>query len=1642
VHLHRGALRHVIAAIALVGLALPAASLASTPSAHAASAPTHSIAVGGGTCVSPTDASCYVSSDPAIAFNLIGNPHTVTFTCGAATAPPGLTYPGGILPGCYDVTASVTDETSGAATTFTSATCGGVVAPINGSSVNCSSVASPLNPNGVAPPPGNSSTASVTINPGAPHAYLISWTGYTGTIAGTCPAGMSINASAVTLTTATGGVPGAPVTAPAGTVCMFTVESEKKYVEINKIVISSPSGSPCAAGAAAATLIYSEAFKAYFGPGCTITAVAYGTVVLKTGVDCTSEPGYPSPVPAPAEYGAGAEYTCTNNTLSVIMIPSSILADVGTIPLTYSVSGLGGFTLSPPGGLCTASGYPASLTTYLGNTVYFCPTGPGGGSIQACITGPINSQPSVCSNTLTFTYILPPSRRVVPYVRWAGEKQVLTKCFGLPGIHAGDPVEFTLTGGGAQAQAALIPVNVGGSVPPGGGNSGPGFSDQSSVWTITDNNGCASVILFAASEGEVVVDASLYEAGSVFSLGTPIINEHVFDVFYLKFDHIDIENIKMTSYANTTLTTPVNSLAFSTTFPDMPTDFTRAAASFSLPNAPGTNPPGAAGYSVPLCLTDLVRAMVHGYFEIPGDPSGRPATSVTITGAPSNAAGSYVLPAGRWVLPEDWPVLATFAGYTTGGSLNGPTPNSVYAWDLNSGWVFNTGNERALLCTGPVTGVGNNIPAAVTAPGTINNAYGDSPASGDEGTPPAVSYGPCFSADQPGTNYQTAETDDSANCEGGATVGIGPFDPTQSCTAPFPLTFTPSGGGDVFGGPVSANSTYLPNGTLNEWDTPMPAAEISFGVNSGPGYLAQVNKTGLYAIPTACSAGAAGSFCDTTTGTFGAPIYPDPFYATAIPPSPLIPPVTNNGGYLWDTFGPVSGPVYGTLTSAGFVAGESDFTGGIPANTCYTANYVYSATPTPGCYVANPVGSVSNVVTSAQCTSLNGVWTQTNPGPPPVGTCYIAPAPTTATMGAGLNTTDFGSCSGLLTPSNNSVTLVSAAGFVPGMTVEVYQSQTFANGAGAYGTVLATNLQVTGVSGNTVTFNAASIPAGLCIPAYQGVFLSQQLAITASGNNFTNPAPGTSVTLVNPSGNSATTTVAYVVGGTIYLNNAAAIAIDLAGCTLSNPVGTCEPATFLPAGSFIYVSAGVPGPTSAADLFPAGGQGPYPFWQWLPESVGTGQPRTATVYSDNHGEAIVALQTGVASQVAPVAGVCPSGYYPAPTASAPLNCILNYATLGTSAAPGGTAFSNISAASTFSASSPGCITTTAAGGTTPTTQTNPVVGATGPTPGQICINSLGGIEFGANATLGTTVVQAVADYPYTRGLHPPVASGALTKIWTSAFNKSLTVSPIPSGSTGCTPGSTGCGLPGPNGTTTYTVTITATDICGNPVYGEPVNVFLLGNAGAAVLAPTGANAIVTGTNTSTVFLDATGTAVLSLEILNTAIGTQGLVVKAVFPLERVERFVTVVPGTITGQTTTVLYTPGYNQVGGPPGSNFSSAEGLFSWDPVGQTYTNATASAANISSAAPSCTGYWAYFAAATAVNLPATSTSGQTAACSLAAGWNLVGNPFSTPAALPSGTTAYHWNGSSYDTVGSIPVGGAVWIFEAAAATVTLTAT
>lgn len=200
---------------------------------------------------------------------------------------------------------------------------------------------------------------------------------------------------------------------------------------------------------------------------------------------------------------------------------------------------------------------------------------------------------------------------VVPQVRWAGEKIVLEKYFGP--TYDGKYVQFALEN---QSVGALEPISANASV------------DHGTVWTPVIN-GFASAILTSSDAGVANVVAGLYEAME----GTQLGNQHYFTVYFLKFESLTIGDVvgKRVGH-NCGLWDPANPW-------DTTTDMTTQTLNISQ--------------------DALVRARVKGWFTN-SNPSVRPVRTVDPTNStltdPETA--TLTLPAGRWILPDDWATLA------------------------------------------------------------------------------------------------------------------------------------------------------------------------------------------------------------------------------------------------------------------------------------------------------------------------------------------------------------------------------------------------------------------------------------------------------------------------------------------------------------------------------------------------------------------------------------------------------------------------------------------------------------------------------------------------------------------------------------------------------------------------------------------------------------------------------------------------------------------------------------------------------------------------------------------------------------------------------------------------------------------------
>jgi hypothetical protein len=210
---------------------------------------------------------------------------------------------------------------------------------------------------------------------------------------------------------------------------------------------------------------------------------------------------------------------------------------------------------------------------------------------------------------------------VVPQVRWAGEKIVLEANFGA-GVE-GD-VNFYLQNPSVGTLEAI-----------------DDDSEQSTVWTETDKNGTASVILTSATSGQADVTAALYEGGRE---GT-VMNQYSFRVYFLNFESLQLTDVngKRASH-NDGLWTPEN--PYNDAFPN------------------GIASEDILTQKLNVSQDALERVQVRGWFVPPygSQTSTRPATTIDIDAdAEPDDLDDVAAPYGRWVLPDDW---ARIGGYT------------------------------------------------------------------------------------------------------------------------------------------------------------------------------------------------------------------------------------------------------------------------------------------------------------------------------------------------------------------------------------------------------------------------------------------------------------------------------------------------------------------------------------------------------------------------------------------------------------------------------------------------------------------------------------------------------------------------------------------------------------------------------------------------------------------------------------------------------------------------------------------------------------------------------------------------------------------------------------------------------------------
>lgn len=422
----------------------------------------------------------------------------------------------------------------------------------------------------------------------------------------------------------------------------------------------------------------------------------------------------------------------------------------------------------------------------------------------------------------------------VPQVRWAGEKIVLEKQFfnipNCPMVVANFKLEN-------QSPGTLEGIDVG---------IANLTNTADSVWTTLDRDGVARVILTSQAPGTVEVDCALYsydiQTRELIKLWPTLTNEHSFQVFFLKLEGITLGNV-VGERVDIPCTPQIEGHDSGIWNPENPYDPSSDVVDETLNTSEDT----------------LLRANVKGWFM--GDNlSWRDESYIDMNHNGTKDEGDIVLPAGRWVLPDDWEYLA------------GP-----YWEELRPQWDIMDQPDDDITADHPLGDYKTQYGGVEIYPaGTAIQAewIGRYVILGDG----RIQVYPELIAERP---------------------VIGPYNSLD--INPATHEYTP------FVNPVLGRKTVVPNGELNSWDCPMPPALVRFQIQDdspgdielGQGFFKEVDKADVYykwiSRLTVNPCNYHQSFVEDLK------VYTNPYYSVMIPASPEIPQPMNNGGYKWDS---------------------------------------------------------------------------------------------------------------------------------------------------------------------------------------------------------------------------------------------------------------------------------------------------------------------------------------------------------------------------------------------------------------------------------------------------------------------------------------------------------------------------------------------------------------------------------------------------------------------------------------------------------------------------------------------------------------------------------------------------------------------
>ena len=541
--------------------------------------------------------------------------------------------------------------------------------------------------------------------------------------------------------------------------------------------------------------------------------------------------------------------------------------------VNWQVTLAGCGSINPPSG--TTGTTTLTSTGGVGNepSVSFNPNGCAPGStatvtITGSEPGALGSgTPKTVTQSITFSFTAQiPAKHV--FLAWAGQRVVLEHNWAL------DPGSLT-------SSAQTCPSTVGEEGPSvqyikgsGPGNFLPGgtvyqidtdsaarakLTTGSQVGQGTNYPACTSVAVFESEDqGQVDIEAFIEDEPA---------SKVAWVVYYMKIERVNLSLV-------TQVSKPLhNSSAAPDWAPGNPWDASKDDAD------------GAAEWNVSKDI--LVRGRVSGWF-VNSNPSGRPAD----TSNPLN-----VLPANRWVMPNDWPLLA---GGPDGEEAYGTAEQFRPYYDI----MIAPNNALGLALANP-DGTGLNLVAVVAAGNT---------GVGSSSSPIKVSTCASLQANETITIGTASKT--VSSCSGTSLVITAPFTAAPAAGTPiFQSSGTPFIGPysaldivglaqDGFGGtaPTSwatanVRDTAWKDFDVDWWDAPMPPALVSVALR-GTGFIKAVSKDDVYYLGTPNTPSVAAG---------GTQVYPNPYYWTEIPESPFISAVAAGGGYLWDSWG-TSGP--------------------------------------------------------------------------------------------------------------------------------------------------------------------------------------------------------------------------------------------------------------------------------------------------------------------------------------------------------------------------------------------------------------------------------------------------------------------------------------------------------------------------------------------------------------------------------------------------------------------------------------------------------------------------------------------------------------------------------------------------------------